>query len=413
MLRAENAALQEELLRAVRRALKKQAGSNVGFDALLTVMSEAAKGVVAPITNVLRESPGHVQGLEVATPGDWAEVVWSLALKLQSTGPRALDVALHGSGNQTFLMYVMTHFLDTRFSQEFGWHQATIWAIEEPESFLHADLKNQLASFLAKESVEGRFQVMLTTHELLFGSAADQRYEVIIADGATEATPRSVLELAERTLAAGVTPFVHPLNLTAPKPTLLVDGPFDVIYLTGAYALSARTSPWDIRSLEELDPAAGGSGKTLIRQYLQQNQGPLKARPGGSPVVVLLDWEDSEDERSAMQQLLDAHPASRAVIWPGDRTNPDLGESFRGIERYLSTELVRAVAQAAPDLGLVQTPAGKWEIMPQKKSATKKALTRAFQHRQQVDDVRLIIEALPWLESQLPAATVPATLPGL
>jgi energy-coupling factor transporter ATP-binding protein EcfA2 len=414
LLAAENAALQEELLRAVRRELRR-AEERVDLDALLTVVSDAAKALVAPVTSVLQASPNEVQALEVTTPGDWGEVIWSLALKLQGSEPRSLDVGLHGSGNQTFLMYVLTHFLDTRFSQEFGWHQATIWAIEEPESFLHADLRNQLNTFLTEITSTARFQVFLTTHELPFAAASDQRYRVSIEKGATAAQTREVLALAEEMLATGVTPFVHPLNLTPPKPTLLVDGPYDVFYWTTAYLHSERTNPWDIRSLPDIDPGVGGGGKNTIKKYLAQNAGPLRARPAGSPVVVLLDWEDTEAERQSVEALLTGHPTSRAILCPVDRVNPDLGESFKGIERFLATELVHTVAATDPGLGIVRGAGGvgAYELMPQTSDRAKQALVRRCRDRELAADTQLLSEALVWLESHLPASETPESLPGV
>jgi len=416
LIKAENAALQEELLRAVRRVLRASKNqSERDLDAILAVVSTAAKDLVGPVTGVLQATPGEVSALELATPGEWADVVWSLALKLQGSDKRSLDVGVHGSGNQSFLMFVLTHFLDTRFGQEFGWHQATIWALEEPESFLHADLKNQLASFLVEASGARRFQTFTTTHELLFAAAADARFEVTLEAGLTGAIARDPLDLAERTLGSGVTSFVHPLNLTAPKPTLLVDGPLDVFYLTEAYRHSGRTNPWSIRSLEELDPAAGGSGKERTKKYLKQNQGPLRARPAGSPVIVLLDWEDSEQDRESFADLVSAHPTSTATIWPVDRANPELDDTFRGIERFLSTELVRASALSNPQGGILQAvgPTSSYSVLPTKKAAAKQLLRRTCVDRNDPADVRLITDVLSWLEGHLPGTQAAATLPGL
>ena len=302
LIRSEHAALQEVLFRAVRRAL-------TDFDSLLGTMAGATEEVVKPVTDILETAPGHFEGLEVTTPGDWAEVVWSLIPKLR-TGGRGLDVALHGSGHQTALMYSLIYFLDTRFNEEFGWHQATIWAVEEPESFLHADLENWLARFFAERASRPRFQVLLTTHDLLFVAASDAAFEVTTDDFSTTVEKVDGMELADRALASGVTTFVHPLNRTAPKPTLLVDGPFDVYYLEASYRHSGRKSPWDIRCLETLDPTVGGSGKNTLKNYLKANRGPLRARPRESPVVVLLDWEDTEAERQSFSELVEAHPTS-------------------------------------------------------------------------------------------------------
>lgn len=149
LLQSESSALQEALIVALKTKRARQGGPGPAqVDALLADMAEAAKDLVAPITKTLASSPGHIEGLDLATPGDWAEVIWSLVLRMRSADVRPLEVGLHGSGNQTFLMYLLISFLDTRFGQQFGWHQATIWAVEEPESFLHADLENELVAFL-------------------------------------------------------------------------------------------------------------------------------------------------------------------------------------------------------------------------------------------------------------------------
>ena len=107
-------------------------------------------------------------------------------------------------------MYSLISYLDTRFSQQFGWHQATIWGLEEPESFLHQDLKNHLAAFLVDLCNQPRFQALVTTHDILFAAAADQRYSVESSDGSTGLTEMSTTDLAERTVATGVTPSFIP-----------------------------------------------------------------------------------------------------------------------------------------------------------------------------------------------------------
>lgn len=223
-----------------------------------------------------------------------------------------------------------------------------------------------------------------------------------------------MLELAERTLASGATHFVHPLNLTPPKPTLLVDGPYDAFYLEEAYRREGRTNPWHIAALEQLDPTVTGGGKDAIRKYLRQNQGPRRARPRASPVVVLLDWESSEDERRGIAQLLEAHPESNAIVWPQDRVNAELGETFRGSERFVSTDLVEAAAQAAPGRGIVRDPATAiYELLPQQKTQAKRALVDTCRVRNQTDDLRIIIDLLPWLEARIPQLAAQAPLPGL
>lgn len=342
-------------------------------------------------------------------------MAWSLGLRLLAKDVRPLDAAMHGSGNQTFLMYLLIRFIDTQFRQGFGWHQTTIWAVEEPESFLHADLKNQLAAFLVGATRQPRFQAFVTTHDLLFAGAADVRHEVGLDGGETTAAQYEMSELADRTLASGVTGYIHPLALTQPKPTLIVDGPLDVFYLEHTYRKANRLNPWDIRCLETLDPDLGGSGKDKLKQYLKNSKGPLRARPSASPVIVLLDWEDSENERQAFADLLIEHPTSTAVVWPQDLSNPRLGSSFRGIERFLGTALVEHVANQQPNLGITQTVANPpiFELQPPRRSAVKQALARECEGRDNVQDVQPLIGALDWLDSNIPGRAQQPRLPSV
>ena len=377
-------------------------------------MADAAGALVGPINEILGRTGGPVELLELATPDDWAEVVWALAFKLKAEGLEPLDSRVHGSGSQSQVMYQMLHFLDTRFGSSFGWHQATVWAVEEPESFLHSDLKNELAAFFTDGAISERFQVFVTTHDLVFAAAAEQRQWITLEGGDSTAQSLTASNLADRSISEGVSPFVHPLNLTAMKPTLLLEGPSDVWYVNEAYRHAGRTNPWEVRYLKDVDPAATG-GKDALKQYLKANQAALRARPTQSPVVAILDWEVKDGEAESVRTLIEAHHRSTASRWRADDANPDLAESWVGIERYLATELVEAVASAHPDAGMTRQAGGStlWELAPQKKDRAKKLLITACADRDQPDDLQRIIDLLPWLESFLGPPASQAPLPGL
>jgi len=251
---------------------------------------------------------------------------------------------------------------------------------------------------------------LMTTHEPLFAATADSRYEVRLKDGKTTIESLSVAELADRTVAAGITQFVHPLNLTTIKPTLLVEGPFDVFYIDRAYTEAGRTNPWDIRSLDDIEPGLGG-GKEKIRKYLAGNKGPLRARPSGSPVVVLLDPDVSQGEINGLKQLLECHPTSTAIRWPSDKVNAELDGSVKGIEQLLSSSLFDATADAHSASGLYKTMEDpqRFGIAKDKTSSAKQKLAEVCRDRKQKEDLTRIIDLLPWLESFLPSAT--AALP--
>ena len=417
VLVSQRAALQEALITSLRRRRTRDAAGAVAgarFDEALNAVADAAGALVGPINEILGRTGGPVELLELATPEDWAEVVWALAFKLKAEGLEPLDSRVHGSGSQSQVMYQMLHFLDTRFGSSFGWHQATVWAVEEPESFLHSDLKNELTAFFTDSANSERFQVFVTTHDLVFAAAAEQRQWITLDGGDSTAQSLTASNLADRSISEGVSPFVHPLNLTAMKPTLLLEGPSDVWYVNEAYRHAVRTSPWEVRYLKDVDPAATG-GKDALKQYLKGNQAALRARPTQSPVVAILDWEVKDGEAESVRTLIEAHPRSTASRWRADDANPDLAESWVGIERYLATELVEAVASAHPDAGMTRQAGGStlWELAPQKKDKAKKLLIAACAERDQPADLQRIIDLLPWLESFLGPPASQAPLPGL
>ena len=256
--------------------------------------------------------------------------------------------------------------------------------------------------------------MFLTTHDLVFAAAAEQRQWITLEGGDSTAQSLTASNLADRSISEGVSPFVHPLNLTAMKPTLLLEGPSDVWYVNEAYRHAGRTNPWEVRYLKDVDPAAAG-GKDALKQYLKVNQAALRARPTQSPVVAILDWEVKDGELESIRTLIEVHPRSTASRWRADDANADLAESWVGIERYLATALVEAVASAHPDAGMTRQAGGStlWELAPQKKDKAKRLLITVCAERDQPDDLRRIIDLLPWLESLLGPPPSQAPLPGL
>ena len=54
-----------------------------------------------------------------------------------------IDDASQGSGIQSLLMFETLSLIDRDYFQKFGWRQAAIWAVEEPESSLHSSWKRE------------------------------------------------------------------------------------------------------------------------------------------------------------------------------------------------------------------------------------------------------------------------------
>ena len=155
-------------------------------------------------------------------------------------------------------------------------------------------------------------------------------------------------ELIDMALTGGVTPFTHPLHIGSVKPLLLVEGRDDREILLRAYADSGEACPYDIKAMVDLEPTMSG-GVEQIEADRANNRSALRARPSGSPVIALLDWEVPENKRAKIERLLSEHPASICRLMPKASRTPKLKDTIPGIESYLSLDFYRA---AESELGL-------------------------------------------------------------
>ena len=82
-----------------------------------------------------------------------------------------IELMLQGTGAQSIILYLIHFLLDSDRSLHRGEYHP-IWLIEEPESFLHADLIAKLTLELNSEKWLGNIQMMISTHSpiLLAGS---------------------------------------------------------------------------------------------------------------------------------------------------------------------------------------------------------------------------------------------------
>ena len=126
------------------------------------------------------------------------------------------------------------------------------------------------------------------------------------------------------------------------KPLVIVEGKFDAMHLRHAIRGLGIRPLWRLIALEEVDNVTKAGGDALL-QYLKVNQLVLASRPAAAPVIVLRDWEDEPKIQSQLGAVR-AHEYSTVLACPEDLGNPELGSSFRGIERYLSTETIKTIA---------------------------------------------------------------------
>lgn len=392
----------------IRRGLFRRLGKSPSFSAdQIEKIRDAAESLMGPVTDELKMSTARISKVELGTPKDWGELLWAFGLRMQTGTAGGREAVLHGSGIQSTLAYAVLHMLDASLGSDFGWRRGAIWAVEEPESFLHADLQAQLAESFSRYSNSDRLQILFTTHNNAFLGVADAGVAVGMpgATSAVETKPRD--QLLEMALTGGVTPFTHPLHIGSVKPLLLVEGRDDRELVLRAYRDSGEPCPYDVKAMEDLEPSMSG-GVEQIQTYLSNNKSALRARPLGSPVVVLLDHEVKEGRRGAIEKALQGHATSICRVMPPSGRTPGLKGDVAGIEAYLSLDFYRA-AETAIDLELI-TPADParagWTLGVEKAEigAKKTNVHKLLRDRNDPSDIAPLTKFVPWISKLLTSA---------
>lgn len=240
-----------------------------------------------------------------------------------------------GAGHQAFFLYFVLHAIDTNYGRFFGWKQATIWGVEEPESSLHRDLETRLAESFRQwtDDETSRLQTIVTTHSPVMTMATNRGYWTEITRGQTKVSPMPIPQLTRAAEIRGVSGWVHPILSFPWNPVVLVEGAIDVDVLSHAASL-AGSEHLRFLSLPGLDPTEARGGKDAIIVYLRRNKALLQNRPSEAPLLVLFDWEVSKQE---LQKAKIAYGggADRYVLGMDDgHCDALLSSDFKGIERF-------------------------------------------------------------------------------
>ena len=383
VLRQEQSELQTALLFRLNRAKDTKPEE---LTRVFKRMGEVAADLLAPISTRLSSATPHLQGIELSMPRELGDLLFSFVPNIKVAGGEQFEALQHGSGVQSYLTYLMLAFLDSRFDSKFGWQQATVWAIEEPESFLHQTLQHRLASFLEEIGSGERFQILCTTHSDVFVRYADRGVLCRLEAGKTRWTTLPSRVLSGEAARAGVSPFVHPLLFSSQKPLLLVEGETDRRYIELAYRLFERPNPWSVRDIAALDENADLKGVDGLRTYLSANRGALRVRPLDAPCVVVIDWNENPKKISSLEGELSGHLTSTVVQWMESECNPDLDQSFAGIERSLGTEVIRKAE--ADELVKTLRPSGaELPLSLDKTSLRKVPLAEFVEDRSSAEDL--------------------------
>jgi len=357
-----NRVLPVEVIRNEHRALRDVLVRRLGakgkeYPQAFTAIGEVSRSMIEALARRMNTVYPPAQ-VRLATPTAWSDMAFAFGYFLRY-GDIEIEDSLQGAGIQSLLMLETLYLIDRDYFQKFGWRQAAIWALEEPEASLHSSLEAQVASFLKRISVDpqGRLQILATTHSDLVLQYADRAFFVSFEPEGTRlevcSTPG---EAVERSAKAGVSRWAHPILHYPIDPLILVEGKSDRVFLERAFELCSPKRSVRIADLELVEGIVGAGGVDRLVQYVKTNASAIKARAEDAPVVVLLDW-DAASKRSGLQQAFGPNDPIEILVWPLTALNPALGRTFRGIERCYSDRLI-AAAERQAGIHLARRPNG-------------------------------------------------------
>jgi AAA15 family ATPase/GTPase len=334
IIRDEHKALRDVLVRRLARKAKNQ---NEVFDAI----KETSATLIKTLSDRVHNASADVGTVRLATPSSWQDIIFAFGYKL-ATGDVEIDDAAQGSGIQSLLMLETLSLIDRDYFQKFGWRQAAIWALEEPESSLHSSLEARVADYLAEISSDddSRLQILSTTHSDLMLQHSDRAVFTKLSDGVSNfniTTDKSAV--LEEAAQAGISRWVHPILTEPLNPIVIVEGKFDYAFVEEALHLLAPSSKIRVSYLEKLQGGGVTGGDDAVIKYIKANVRAIRTRVPSAPVIVLLDW-DSANKKKELEKLITPADPCMILSWPDTTFNPTLGKTFRGIERHMSDRII-------------------------------------------------------------------------
>ena len=380
-----------------RRVRRRSAFKKGNMQEALDELGKVATEMLAGLSERIAAHSTELSEIVPTIPSDFADLAFQLGLETVTSSGVHQAPELQGSGTQSYMLFHLLDLIDNSiFEGDFGWTKAVVWAVEEPESFLHAGLRTRLAQDLLGFGSDPRRQVFLTTHEPEFQRPAENVW--IAEQGGALTTLRS--ESARAALVTSsklrISSYQHPLYLSPDRPLVVVEGILDRAYLEIAAEAVNLKPIWTMVSLGDLEETKTGGSD--VKTYLKSNASVLKSRPLHAPIIVLRDWEDSKGEVDGYNAVLSQHETSCCLKPPETLCNPDLGKEFRGIERFLPTDLVEDVlSESVRPKNLKETY--PLHVSGGDLSNGKNALLDAVQSRP--DPGQFLLELVKWLDSEV------------
>ena len=352
--------IKQRLTFSKNRATKALGISTVNanlFEQMRTSVQQAASAMFGDLEDKVKKTLSNVSKLQAGLPENWLTWVKDLGFRFTTHSGGIVDEQAQGAGAQSYLFLLLLCFIakHTR-SYRFGWRQGEIWGIEEPEIYMHYSLAEQCARLLqevsdGQEKDDAPIQLLITTHSQPFIAAMKKKLPIQISpNGYTVFSDSQGIDIGP--VISGVLPYTHPLFTDVGKRLIFVEGTHDKEVL-GKYLqhIASGSSVKIVRVSDLTHAPSGNNSDKQMTDYIRKNFGPLVIRAALGGITIVLDSTVSD---ALAKSLLDGLNNSfdsfgikgsksdliKVTCLSRCSANPELDETFSGIERFLPTKTI-------------------------------------------------------------------------
>jgi putative ATP-dependent endonuclease of the OLD family len=335
-LESINREIGSELIRTIfsgwSGATKSRREINAAIEVLMQKLQPELESTSNSVTHSVREVFKEIRHLKLRLPfSNLEEMLPSLTAVISDTAETG--VRSKGAGIQTSSLIFLLKFLADNHPQRHNARVTFIWAIEEPESFLHPSKQREMAGVMARFAQE--VQTVITTHCPHFVVRDKVASATWVVDKHS-ASPHSTYvvgkdyDLARQTL--GVTLLdsmaLFPLNV-------VVEGPSDEILLSGA--LKKLASEFQVPSYDvKFFPAGNATSATYLFESLRTYS------DAATTIRLIIDGDAAGVK--ALNGLL-GRAKRDGTTW---KANTDYFQLPVDIENLCSDRVKRALARERP-----------------------------------------------------------------
>lgn len=339
-------------------AVQKRKEINDAISALIGKLSPELKTSSGAVTGSIRQVFSEIENLELKLPfQNLEEMLPSLMPIVSDTAETGLKSK--GAGIQTSSLLFLLKYLADNHPQRYNSRVTFIWAVEEPESFLHPTKQQAMANMLVGFSSE--VQTIITTHCAHFVPRKTVGTNTYVIDKNDEKPFSTVImgndyELARQTLGVSLldSMALYPLNL-------VVEGPSDEVLLSGAMDKLSNNI-----SLTSYDVKFFPAGNATSATYLFET---IVSFSDESTVVKLIIDGDTAGQKALAG--LNGRAKRDSIKW---KSNLDYFQLPIDIESLLSDRVKRKLHDERPaQIDLVEDIDGKIKSFSVKENKRKNA----------------------------------------